>query len=175
MKTLYVDMDGTLAEWRLDKCEKDTYEEGYFFELKPYSHVLAAIREIIELYPDVVRIKILSAVHTDNPYAIPDKNRWLDKYLPEVQTESRIFIPCGENKADYCGKLSEDDYLLDDYVKNLSNWKYSGGTPIKLYNGVNAAYSSLYPVIDKDAPAEAIVVNILSIIDVFSQPLSFAA
>lgn len=164
-KTLYVDLDGTLAEWRTDKQEKDTYEEGYFFYLNPYIQVLTAIHGILELYPKMITVKILSAVHTDNPYAIPDKNRWVDKYIPNIRKENRIFVPYGQDKTQYCGGISQDDFLLDDFNKNLQAWQSKGGTPIKLLNGINSD-SSTYFAISKDTPADAITTQLLWAMDI---------
>lgn len=175
-KTLYIDLDGTLAEWRTDKQEKDTYEKGYFFYLNPYMQVLTAVHEILELYPEWIDVKTLSAVHSDNQYAIPDKNRWLDKYIPNIRKENRIFVPCGRDKTEYCSNISQDDYLLDDFNKNLQAWQNKGGIPIKLLNGVNSDSGTFF-AISKDTPADAIIVQLLLAMNIFSDtaPLEFTA
>lgn len=63
------------------------------------------------------------------------KKAWLDKYLPEIPKERRIFCKCGDNKSDYVPKgVRINDYLLDDYTVNLRQWF---GTGIKFVNGIN--------------------------------------
>ena len=64
-KNLFIDMDGVLAEWREDQTAKDTYRKGYFENLRPYSNVVDAVKQIISLYPDI-SVYILSAVYPDN-------------------------------------------------------------------------------------------------------------
>ena len=41
-KRLFVDMDGTLAEWRSEAGPEELYEKGYFESLRPYSAILGA-------------------------------------------------------------------------------------------------------------------------------------
>ena len=43
------------------------------------------------------------------------------------------------NQSDslYNHQLNSNDYLIDDYTKNLIDWKQSGGTGIKFLNGIN--------------------------------------
>lgn len=156
-KFLFVDMDGTLAEWKTDKTEKDTYKKGYFYNLKPYPSVLAAVKEIVEVYFDEIKVCILSHYQEDNEYALKEKREWLDKYLPDVL--DRFFIPCGHSKAGPF-HIDKDCYLLDDYKNNLDDWEKHQGTPIKLVNGINSPDEKIINI-DKDTPSEAIVLSIL--------------
>lgn len=81
---------------------------------------------------------IYNGVHiTDSRYALEEKNAWLDKYLPELPREKRLFVPCGTDKSVAVpGLIRPDDYLLDDYTKNLSEWE-PPARGIKLINGIN--------------------------------------
>ena len=129
---LFVDMDGTLAEFRTVKQLETLYEKGYFLDLSPIANVVEAIREVVE--QKECEVYILSSV-VDSGYAINEKNKWLDCYLPEISSEHRIFLPCGDNKADYVPYgIRENDILLDDYTTNLLAWPQKG---IKLLNGMN--------------------------------------
>jgi hypothetical protein len=86
---------------------------------------------------------ILSSVLFDSRYAKEEKNAWLDRYLPQLDREHRIFLPCGENKASYVPDgIRESDCLLDDYTKNLEDWSRAGGHGIKLLNGINHSRES---------------------------------
>lgn len=135
-KRLFVDMDGTLAVFHpADKLET-LFSKGYFENLKPIDTVVQAVKNIKHMYPEI-EVNVLSAVLSDSKYALNEKNNWLDKYLPEVTQEHRIFPPCGTDKKEYVpGGISKNDILLDDYTKNLMEWNHKG-TGIKLLNGIN--------------------------------------
>lgn len=135
-KRLFVDMDGTLAVFQSVDTLETLYEEGYFANLKPQQSVVDAIREMHHRCPDI-EIYIMSAVLSDSPYALNEKNAWLDKYLPEVDKKHRIFPPCGVDKKAYVPEgIRQSDYLLDDYTKNLVLWQ-PPAKGIKLLNGIN--------------------------------------
>lgn len=136
---LFVDMDGTLAVFRsVDTLEK-LYEKDYFANLEPQMNVIDGIRHIIRNNPKI-EVFVLSAVLSDSPYAVPEKNEWLDKYLPEVDAEHRLYPACGESKKEFLkgsyGGVRSDDFLLDDYSKNLHEWE-PPAKGIKVMNGIN--------------------------------------
>lgn len=132
---LFVDMDGTLAEFKTVDTLETLYEKDYFINLKPNENVLGAIKQLIA--DNDFDVYILSAYLTDSRYALEEKNAWLDKYLPELPQEKRLFVPCGTDKSVAVpGLIRPDDYLLDDYTKNLSEWEPSA-RGIKLINGIN--------------------------------------
>ena len=89
MKKIFIDMDGTLAEFK--PCEKleTLFEEGYFRNLKPQMTVVEAARELIA--SEEFDVYVLSAVLTDSKYALKEKNEWLDEFLPELPKDKRIF------------------------------------------------------------------------------------
>lgn len=150
---LFIDMDGTIAEWRNIKIEIDSeekllniseeldkvlYLERYFRTLKPYENVLEGLKIFQQNYS--AEIYILSCVKKDKGNSTPlkDKNEWIEEYFPEINEEHRIFVPDGENKVKYIPNgIKDNDYLLDDYSKNLHDWEKAGGTGIKLLNNVN--------------------------------------
>lgn len=58
--------------------------------------------------------------------------------MPELSHKKRIFVKYNDNKKDYIdGGITSSDYLIDDYTKNLIDWKNAGGTGIKYLNGIN--------------------------------------
>ncbi|WP_020072481.1 5' nucleotidase, NT5C type [Faecalispora sporosphaeroides] len=133
---LYVDMDGTLAVFSPILEMETLYEKGYFLNLSPQTNVVEAIRVIIRDYPDI-EVNILSAYLTDSHYALQEKNAWLDQYLPEIDQAHRTFLPCGSDKKDYIeGGVRPNDFLLDDYTKNLTDWQ-PPAKGIKLLNDIN--------------------------------------
>lgn len=132
---LFVDMDGTLAEFKTVDTLETLYEKDYFINLKANENVLGAIKQLIA--DNDIDVYILSAYLTDSRYALEEKNAWLDKYLPELPQEKRLFVPCGTDKSVAVpGLIRPDDYLLDDYTKNLSEWE-PPARGIKLINGIN--------------------------------------
>ena len=132
---LFVDMDGTLAEFKPVDTLEVLYEKDYFLNLKPNENVLGAIKQLIA--KNDIDVYILSAYLSDSHYALDEKNAWLDKYLPELPQEKRLFVPCGTDKSIVVpGHIKHDDYLLDDYTKNLSEWE-PPAKGIKLINGIN--------------------------------------
>ena len=133
---LFVDMDGTLAVFNRVETLEDLYEQGYFLNLAPHVNVVAAIKHIVKTEPRI-QVGILSAVLTDSDYAFDEKNAWLDKHLPEITSEHRIFVPCGSDKKERVrGGVAKEDFLLDDYTQNLLLWEVAG-RGIKLLNGIN--------------------------------------
>lgn len=159
---LFVDMDGTLAEWRnikivierdedanhdyvMQRLDDVLYSSRYYYRLRPQQNVVDAVKNIIR--SGEIEVFVLSCVKPDARGESPlrDKNEWLDKYLPEIDNEHRIFVPDGENKRNYIpGGVRVTDALLDDYTKNLR--EFAGGNPpgitIKLYNHINSSHKT---------------------------------
>lgn len=138
-KRLFVDMDGTLAKFHDEvKYLERMYEKGFFQNLHPFENMVAGIKLFIEAHPDT-EVFILSAkVIGEPPYCEAEKNAWLDQYLPEIDRAHRIFPEVGTPKADSIpGGLTENDYLLDDYNKGLSQFLVAGGRAVKCHNNIN--------------------------------------
>lgn len=132
---LFVDMDGTLAEFRNVDTLETLYEQGYFKNLMPQNNVVEAIKEIMK--KNEVEVFILSAVLSDSKYALDEKNEWLNNFLPEIDKGHRIFPPCGEDKKNYIPEgIRANDFLLDDYTHNLMLWS-PPAEGIKILNGIN--------------------------------------
>lgn len=139
---LFVDMDGTLAVWKQAACFEDLLQPGYFRDLPPYQTVLDAVKILCNTKPEL-DVYALSAYMPENPYAVHEKNAWLDAYLPEIDSEHRIFVACGSSKARAAANrlktpcIDSSFVLLDDYSVNLHEWKANRGSCIKLRNGIN--------------------------------------
>lgn len=141
-KRLFVDMDGTLAVFTPVDTLETLYEQGYYANLAPHENVIQGVRQFLQENEDT-EVYIMSSVLADSPYALDEKNAWLDKYLPEIDQDHRIYPPCGQSKAEYVPEgIKETDFLLDDYSANLHQWESSGGCGIKLMNGINGSKGS---------------------------------
>lgn len=136
---LFVDMDGTLTVFTPQASTAPLYEHGYFLNLEPHDNVIETVKYIIKNHPEI-DVYILSAYLDDSPYALTEKQAWMDKYLPEVDQEHRIFVPNGSDKKQFVGGLRPDDYLMDDYTKNLLRWQPGKG--IKLLNAINHTHGT---------------------------------
>lgn len=111
------------------------------------------------------------------------KNAWLDKYLPNIDNEHRLFVEnpstdkslCvpgsylyKDDNGKYHNKISENDILIDDYNKNLFEWQKAGGTSVKAKNNINhkGLHGELWKgnLIDITDTAESIVERMTKII-----------
>lgn len=148
---LYIDMDGTLARFHDEVMYLERmYEKGFFENLKPFEHLVEAVNQIMK--QDNIELYILSAV-ISQPWCKNEKNKWLDKYLPDIDSKHRIFtdgvqisktVVCPDaffirDSQTWKNKIhiSEYNILIDDYNKNLTEWKEAGGTAIKAKNNIN--------------------------------------
>lgn len=132
-KRLFIDMDGTVARFYESKhCVEEMCEKGFFRNLGVYKRIVLAIKKFAKKHPDV-EMHILSATPS-SPFSEKEKNEWLDEHLP---FPARIFTEIGRSKAEYIPDLSANDFLLDDYTKNLQEWTEAGGIGIKVRNELN--------------------------------------
>lgn len=133
---LFVDMDGTLAEFPTDRSY---FEKGFFKSLKPHKKLVAKINSMrTDENVDVFLITTCPQERL-NPYAGAEKTAWAERYLPGVKI---ILLSYGEEKPQgvlrYTGnRVSERDVLLDDYSVNLHGWVKAGGRAIKALNNKN--------------------------------------
>lgn len=133
----FIDMDGTLAKWNNVEFEQ-LFEQNYYRNLKPNKDILNDVNRLIEQGEDIY---ILSCVLPESQYALEEKKAWLKEYVPNLSEDKYIFVPYGKNKADYLKEhyspITNKDYLIDDYTKNLVEWKEYGGIGVKYLNGIN--------------------------------------
>lgn len=134
---IFVDMDGTLAKWNNVEFE-ELFEEGYYRNLEADEKILNEVNHLIKQGEDVY---ILSAYLTESDYAKKEKQEWVKQHLPQLPEEKQIFVPYGTNKAEYLKEhyspITNKDFLIDDYTKNLIEWKEFGGIGVKYLNGIN--------------------------------------
>ena len=130
MNKIFLDLDGTLAKFDVERAlERFDKEKGFFSQLEAFNNI-----EIVNELAKKGNLFIISA--SPNEQADKDKMFWIKKYLPNISLENITLCRIGENKANiieskYNIKINENCYLLDDYSKNLFEWLKKGGTGIK--------------------------------------------
>ena len=103
-------------------------------DLKPFENAVYAIEQLVN--DSTAEIFILSA--TVNSCSLDEKQKWLDRYLPNIDKEHRIFTSLNVPKSEAIGhRLTDKDILIDDYNKNLLEWQKAGGTSVKAKNNIN--------------------------------------
>ena len=68
MKTrIFIDIDGTLAEWKNIQSNNELYQKGYYESLKPNNYILEETKKLIREGKDIY---ILSSFLSDSDYAL---------------------------------------------------------------------------------------------------------
>jgi 5'(3')-deoxyribonucleotidase len=144
MTTLYLDMDGVVADF--DEYAARTLELSPSGGIYPDEvwHELAAnarlYRDLIKtLYADDLvsecqdfaltkeyDLKFLTAVPKGNdvPWAFYDKVLWAQKHFPDIAV---MFGPYSKDKWRHC---RPGDILIDDRLSNIEQWRVAGGIAI---------------------------------------------
>lgn len=138
-KVIFWDLDGTLAKWNAQATMKDIVMPGYFANLAPEVHLVQLANMIASF--QCCDSYVLSH-YIPETQALADKKVWCKKYLPQIQPEHLLFVPCGVAKATYINDLMkhdiQDNYILiDDNSGNLRNWQAAGGHAVKWLNKIN--------------------------------------
>ena len=135
---IFIDMDGTLANFHQEERYLERmFEKGFFENLEPYDNMVDFTRQLARTAGCEVFI-LSAAVEGEPPYCKVEKHAWLDKHLPEIDREHRIFTDIGIPKSQYIpGGITADDILIDDYNKGLDEWQRDGGTSVKCKNDIN--------------------------------------
>ena len=135
-KRVFVDMDGVLCEYRAEATVEDMEKSGYFYSLSPRKDMVDALNYLINSKER--EVYILSAVIPSiEDQAKAEKNAWLNKHMPAIDENHRIFTLCGTDKVAAIKDFNSSDVLFDDYSTNLNNWSAAGGKAVKILNEVN--------------------------------------
>lgn len=131
------DMDGVLAEWEKGCTYEKTWEPHYFL----YRDLEVGVRDaLLLLMAAGFKCQATSAAYEEGT-AREDKSKWLDNN--GLETLPRIFMPCGQNKANFINTHDGVTYiLLDDYNFNLLEWEATSKgsanlVAVKFLNGIN--------------------------------------
>ena len=133
MLKLFLDLDGTLAKFNSKKnaLKRFDNEKGFFSSLKPYKNI-----EIINELATCGNVEVYVISATPNEQADQDKMIWIKTYLKQIKQENICFCRLNENKAKAIKdklniEIDKECILLDDYTKNLIEWKNLNGIGIK--------------------------------------------
>ena len=122
--SMYIDMDGTIAEYHLYKPEEISEKMGKdYLSNEPLTNVIAVLEEISKI--DNIEMHILSLSKTEE---ITEKKKiWLKKYTPFIKEENWIILTketggyTNENRNEIKGRnieMRQNDYdisiMLDD-------------------------------------------------------------
>jgi 5'(3')-deoxyribonucleotidase len=164
MPTIYIDMDGVLADfntkarevlgateadsdqaaqvgrWPREKWE--TLKEIYhFYRILPKTPFADRVMELARRYRDELgwKLYILTAIPSGNdvPQAFQDKVEWIQEYYPDVEVH---FGPYSRDKAHHC----RPGYILvDDRYDNCESWTQAGGQAIRVLKDPEPALKEL--------------------------------
>lgn len=141
LSTIYVDMDGVIADFdaMIEKRGIDGKKlkmiRGIYEQLSPITGAQSTIQVLKEMG---YRIHIATKIPDDNPYAATEKLLWLSKYFPELLPDVTI-----TNDKGSLGNVN--DFIIDDRIHkaNVSNFK---GTI--LHFGKNGYYHNWNHILD---------------------------
>ena len=163
MKTIFVDMDGVVADfdtfasdllgrkigWHQSKFdltseewEKLTTVDRLYYQLPLMPDATKLIAYVKSLSTRFY-VQFLTAVprRTTMPDARADKQAWVDKYFPGMKMD---IGPYSHDKQKWC---SPGDILIDDRPSNIKEWTEAGGIAIYHTGDVDKTIKTLNEVI----------------------------
>ena len=151
MPTIYIDMDGVVADFEraarqiikveageLHKDKNNYWPREQWEQLLAYPHLY----RILHKMPDADRmialargfrdelgwdLRMLTAIPRKNdfPFVFQDKIAWMQEYYPDIPV---FFGPYSEDKHRFC--QTHQDILVDDRVSNCEEWRQAGGRAV---------------------------------------------
>jgi len=119
------DLDGVLFKFLPDG---NIYRKLYFEELPEQKNIIRAaamLDGMVLAGRMILRCGTLGSYLADSPHDVKaEKNNALDR-VTDIPKERRIHIPCGCSKWEAVCERGLQDHciLIDDFGKNLSDWK----------------------------------------------------
>jgi 5'(3')-deoxyribonucleotidase len=149
MKTLYIDMDGVIADFvgfaktilgqTKEFNRTDKWAPGEWARLRDVPNLYRKLPKMRQA-DDIINLArkfrddlgwpvyMLTAVPKGNdvPDAFHDKILWMQDYYPDIRVR---FGPWGHTKHEHC---NPGDILVDDRASNCEEWTQAGGRAIKV-------------------------------------------
>lgn len=163
MKTIFVDMDGVVADFDTFVSEllgrKVGWHQSKFDLTNEEWEKLTTVYRLyyqLPLMPDATKliayvkslstrfhVQFLTAVprRTTMPDARADKQAWVDRYFPGMKMD---IGPFSYDKQKWC---SPGDILIDDRPSNIEEWTRAGGIAIYHTGDVDKTIKTLNEVI----------------------------
>jgi 5'(3')-deoxyribonucleotidase len=147
MRTLYIDMDGVVADFvgfarlhlNLAEDVKDSWNKEQWHSLRAVPNLYRNLKKMpqADLIIDLARkfrddlgwpVYMLTAVPKGNdvPDAFHDKILWIQEHYPDMRVR---FGPYGHTKHEHC---QPGDILVDDRTSNCEQWHLAGGYYIQV-------------------------------------------
>lgn len=139
MKTIWFDMDGTIANlyavdnW-LDKLR--AYDASPYMQAEPLQNMNLLARLLNKLQRKGFKIGVISWLSKEptpeyDLAVIHAKEAWLNKHLTSVSWDSKFFVPYGTKKSLFLN--SNDDILFDDEKRNRDEWTGAAYEPNEIF------------------------------------------
>ena len=135
VKSVYIDIDGTAAYWYKDGKGLSYPEEilnhkyHYYRDLEPHKYIIDLALALQEKGVDVC---VLTATARE---VFSDRWEWIEKNMPFIPKDNIFMCPIGADKNNFCKGNADFSILIDDYEKNLDEWR---GKTFKSINNINS-------------------------------------
>lgn len=140
VKRILFDMDGVLCIFDDTKSIEEIATPGFFRTRKPDPAAVATLNMLYHManFSEDMDLYIMSSVFNDD-HSANDKLMWITDKFAWMSDAHVIFSEYGKPKASAVpdGWNMSETVLVDDFTRNLREWRSEGGVGIKYLNGIN--------------------------------------